>query len=50
MGCDDGTIRCFDYSAQAYETLTKRNESGGGFTAAQKRALSAALQARRLQQ
>ena len=49
-GCDDGVIRCFDYSAQAQATLNKRNASSGGFTAAQQRALGAALQASRARQ
>ena len=49
-GCDDDVVRCFDYSAQAQATLDKRNERSGGFTSAQQRALSAALQASRARQ
>jgi len=45
-GCDDGTVHMYDYSQQAAEALHLR-EQGGGFSAQQKQALSAAVEAAR---
>jgi WD40 repeat protein len=45
-GCDDGTVRMYDYSAHAAISIRARQE-GGGFTAQQKQAFSAAVEAAR---